>query len=220
MFGEWRVEEEDVREVLSYRVGISVATAALLAASATTFLPEGNGVHDALVSALDPVTGLGIFGLGSSLVLIHIYVTPLKRFLQILWGLGSVGTFAIMATQSEPVAQYVLHHPPAVLAVGPLFAAATGLAFKEGMCYGKFEAAGLFFVIPTLLLGHMFGFLPAEGEKGLLAAFCVLASIFATRKYTQPIKDDIGDKSVFAFQALSDEEQQKRMKEMNIKAEE
>ncbi len=28
----------------------------------------------------------------------------------------------------------------------------TGVAFKEGMCYGKAEAAALFFVTPTLLL--------------------------------------------------------------------
>ena len=68
------------------------------------------------------------------------------------------------------------------------------------MCYGKFEAAALFFVVPSLLLGHMFGFLPPEGERGLVAAFCLLASVFAARKYTQPIKDDIGDKSVFTFQ--------------------
>ena len=38
----------------------------------------------------------------------------------------------------------------------------------------------------------------AEGpEKALLAAFVATSVLFAARKYTQAIKDDIGDKSVF-----------------------
>ena len=32
-----------------------------------------------------------------------------------------------------------------------------GVAFKEGLCYGKAEAAGLFFVTPALLLSHLTG---------------------------------------------------------------
>ena len=34
-------------------------------------------------------------------------------------------------------------------------------------------------------------------EKALLAAFVATSVLFAARKYTQAIKDDIGDKSVF-----------------------
>ena len=34
-------------------------------------------------------------------------------------------------------------------------------------------------------------------EKALLAAFVATSLLFAGRKYTQAIKDDIGDKSVF-----------------------
>ena len=37
--------------------------------------------------------------------------------------------------------------------MGPLFAAVTGVAFKEGVCYGKPECAVLFFLTPMLLLG-------------------------------------------------------------------
>lgn len=37
--------------------------------------------------------------------------------------------------------------------MGPLFAAFTGVAFKEGVCYGKPECAVLFFLTPALLLG-------------------------------------------------------------------
>jgi uncharacterized integral membrane protein len=50
---------------------------------------------------------------------------------------------------------YVARHPEAVWAVGPLFAAFTGVAFKEGVCYGKPECAVLFFLTPALFLGEL-----------------------------------------------------------------
>lgn len=31
----------------------------------------------------------------------------------------------------------------------------------------------------------------------MLASVAILIGVFAARKYTQPVKDDIGDKSVF-----------------------
>ncbi len=42
-------------------------------------------------------------------------------------------------------------------------------------------------------------------------AFNALVLVFAARKYTQPVKDDIGDKSVFQFQALPEDEQERRL---------
>ena len=50
-----------------------------------------------------------------------------------------------------------------------MFAAFTGLAFKEGACYGRPESAALFFVWPALLLGHLSGVLPPDAERALLA---------------------------------------------------
>ncbi|CAI0552447.1 unnamed protein product [Linum tenue] len=43
-------------------------------------------------------------------------------------------------------------------------------------------------------------------EQALLGSWMALFLIFAGRKFTQPIKDDIGDKSVFMFNAPSEEE--------------
>jgi hypothetical protein len=45
--------------------------------------------------------------------------------------------------------------------------------------------------------GHLTGVVPADAERALLVAFTSLALVFAGRKYTQAVKDDIGDKSVF-----------------------
>ena len=45
--------------------------------------------------------------------------------------------------------------------------------------------------------GHLTGLLSNDVETVLAAAFTVTYLVFAARKYTQAIKDDIGDKSVF-----------------------
>ncbi|DBA79229.1 TPA: hypothetical protein ACH3X1_009044 [Trebouxia sp. C0004] len=188
IYSDWTVEDQDVREVIAYRVGLNVAALALLVETAIV-LTSADSVPDVWQNA---VVAAGVAGLGVSLYLVHMYVTPIKRFMQ--------------GGQSVP--QYVAEHPSSVWLVGPFFAAVTGLAFKEGACYGKPEAIALFFVTPVLLLGHLTGLLPQGGEKGLLLTFVALCTIFAARKWTQAIKDDIGDKSVFMYQALPIEEQQ------------
>jgi hypothetical protein len=48
---------------------------------------------------------------------------------------------------------------------------------------------------------------PLAAQDGLLLLACATLAVFAGRKYTQPIKDDIGDKSVFEFYKLSPAEQ-------------
>jgi uncharacterized integral membrane protein len=40
-------------------------------------------------------------------------------------------------------------------------------------------------------------FVPLQLQLVLLAGVCGAGSVFAARKYTQAVKDDIGDKSVF-----------------------
>ncbi|PUZ36060.1 hypothetical protein GQ55_9G009700 [Panicum hallii var. hallii] len=210
VYGPWTVEDSDVREVLLYRSGLVTAAASFVAAASAAYLPEGNAAGDAVRQSIDLFYAAGAAGLGLSLVLIHIYVTPIKRFLQALWAagvLGSVGTYLVAAQPlDEGLVQYVLEHPAALWFVGPTFAALTGLVFKEGLCYGKLEAGILTFVIPGLLLGHLSGLMDNSTKSGLLGVWMVLFTIFAARKFQQPIKDDIGDKSVFMFNALPEEE--------------
>jgi uncharacterized integral membrane protein len=59
------------------------------------------------------------------------------------------------------------------------------------------QAFALALVLPTLLLGHLTGLLPEPAEDGLAVVAAALLTLFAARKYTQPVKDDIGDGSVF-----------------------
>lgn len=199
---------------------------------------------------------LGAAGFGVSLYLIHIYVTPIKRTLQLLWAAGVIGGTTLMVTQvcilwaarlkdklpnvslrssfsyciglqpsytcnqyldskqccqvieymqqvsyrqaglcpchldptspvlsaaillapshhcwpwlqPQPITEYVASHQGAVWAVGPLFAAVTGVAFKEGVCYGKPECAALFFLTPALLLGA------AAPSRAHLSGLCI-----------------------------------------------
>ncbi|KAI5400329.1 uncharacterized protein LOC127092722 [Lathyrus oleraceus] len=208
VYGPWTVESSDVQEVISYRSGLVTAAASFVIAASAAYLPDN--ITSFLKQNQDFLYVIGSGGLGLSLFLIHIYVTEIKRTLQALWGLGVLGSAATYIYLAQPanktLVQYVVDNPSAVWLVGPLFAALTGLVFKEGLCYGKLEAGALTFIIPILLLGHLSGLMDDGAKLTLLALWMGLFVIFAGRKFTQPIKDDIGDKSVFTFNSLPDDE--------------
>ncbi|CAN6888372.1 unnamed protein product [Brassica oleracea var. botrytis] len=210
VYGPWSVEQSDVKEVILYRSGLVTAAASFVAASSAAFLPENSWLSEIIKQNQDLLYLVGAGGLGLSLFLIHIYVTEIKRTLQALWALGVVGSLAAYAALARPASdslvQYVVDHPTAVWFVGPLFASLTGLVFKEGLCYGKLEAGLLTFIIPSVLLGHLSGLMNDEAKLVLLGTWMALFVVFAGRKFTQPIKDDIGDKSVFMFMALPEDE--------------
>ncbi|KAG7598505.1 hypothetical protein ISN44_As06g027470 [Arabidopsis suecica] len=210
VYGPWTIDQADVKEVILYRSGLVTAAASFVAASSAAFLPGDSWLSETIKQNHDLFYFVGASGLGLSLFLIHIYVTEIKRTLQALWALGFVGSLATYAALARPagdnLVHYVVDHPSAVWFVGPLFAALTGLVFKEGLCYGKLEAGLLTFIIPSVLLGHLSGLMNDEVKLVLLGTWMALFLVFAGRKFTQPIKDDIGDKSVFTFMSLSEDE--------------
>ncbi|KAG7593154.1 hypothetical protein ISN45_Aa01g019720 [Arabidopsis thaliana x Arabidopsis arenosa] len=210
VYGPWTIDQADVKEVILYRSGLVTAAASFVAASSAAFLPGDSWLTETIKQNRDLFYFVGASGLGLSLFLIHIYVTEIKRTLQALWALGFVGSLATYAALARPagdnLVHYVVDHPSAVWFVGPLFAALTGLVFKEGLCYGKLEAGLLTFIIPSVLLGHLSGVMNDEVKLVLLGTWMALFLVFAGRKFTQPIKDDIGDKSVFTFMSLSEDE--------------
>ncbi|TYI95768.1 hypothetical protein E1A91_D01G021800v1 [Gossypium mustelinum] len=211
-FGPWTIDPEDVREVLLYRSGLVTAASSFVIASSAAFLPDNFTLKEIIENNLNLIYLIGAGGLGLSLYLIHIYITELKRTLQAFWALGVVGSLATYLALAQPagenLVQYVIENPMAVWFVGPLFAALTGLVFKEGLCYGKLEAAILTFIIPTLLLGHLTGLMDDGMKLTLLGSWMALFVIFAGRKFTQPVKDDIGDKSVFVFNSLPEDKKE------------
>ncbi|KAJ6701765.1 F3H9.20 PROTEIN [Salix koriyanagi] len=218
VYGPWTVESSDVREVILYRSGLVTAASSFVLAASYAFLPSDSQLSEIIKQNLDLLYTLGAGGLGLSLFLIHIYVTEIKRTLQAFWALGAIGSLVTCTNLAQPAGenliQYVVDNPIAVWFVGPLFAALTGLVFKEGLCYGKLEAGILTFIIPTVLLGHLTGLMDDGVKLTLLASWMTLFVIFAGRKFTQPIKDDIGDKSVFMFNSLPDDEKKALIKKL------
>ncbi|KMZ66109.1 Conserved hypothetical membrane protein [Zostera marina] len=218
VYGPWTVDSDDIREVILYRSGLVTAATSFLIAASPSFLPESSTISHVIKQNHDLLYAIGTGGLGLSLVLIHIYVTPIKRFLQALWAAGVIGSLATYVNSALPLNEslpsYVFYLPLSIWLVGPLFASLTGLVFKEGLCYGKLEAGVLTFVIPMLLLGHLSGLMGDGVEHNLLALWMVLFAVFAARKFTQPIKDDIGDKSVFMFNALPEDEKRTRIQKL------
>ena len=194
-----------------YRAGLNGA-ALLGAGLSTPFLLPKSPVAEALSSpAAQDMTALAAsISMGVALQLIHVYVTPLKRFVQALWAAGTVGGVYLMCTHRDTgIVDFVGSNPYAVWLVGPLFAAVTGVAVKEGLCYGKGECAALALLTPVLLLSHLSSLAPEAVERVLVAGWAGLVVVFALRKWTQPIQDDIGDKSVFEFYKLPEEEQRR-----------
>ncbi|KAH6809837.1 integral membrane family protein [Perilla frutescens var. frutescens] len=219
VYGPWKVESSDVQEVVLYRSGLVAAASSFVIASSAAFLHgSGSELFEIIGRNLDLFYGVGACGLGLSLYLIHIYVTEIKRTLQALWLIGALGSLAAYAALAQPagksLVEYVVENPAAVWFVGPLFAALTGLVFKEGLCYGKLEAGILTFIIPSVLLGHLSGLMDEGTKVSLLGVWMALFVVFAGRKFTQPIKDDIGDKSVFIFNALPQEEKEALIKRL------
>ncbi len=195
-FGEFTITDRDRREVILYRAGLVVAAVAFAIATVLALALPTHPLTPTLVTGLYALFSLG---LGLSLWLIHIYLIPLHRTLQVFWAIGSISAIALAWYSPEPLAAYVYHVPLTLFGVGFSFAALTGIFFKEAFCFNRAETKLLTPLVPLLLLGHLTGLMAIAPEQILLAVWAALFLVFAARKCLQPIPDDIGDKSVFAY---------------------
>lgn len=195
-FGEFTITDRDRWEVVIYRSGLMVAAVAFALATAIALKFPTHATALTLISLL---YSLFCLALGVSLLTIHIYLKPLHRVLQAFWLIGVLAAIAIAHFDSHPFSLTVYQHPVTLLGVGFLFAALTGIFFKEAFCFNRLETKLLTPLVPGLLLGHLFGIIPVAAERLLLASWALLFVVFALRKAVQPIPPDIGDKSVFAY---------------------
>jgi uncharacterized integral membrane protein len=197
-FGEFTITDADRREVILYRIGLAIAGVSF---AVGVGLILGIGNDPLILQLLTPLFMLFNAGLGLSLWTIHIYFKVLHRVLQLFWLIGSVAAVFFMVYSAQPLAVFIYQQPLSILGVGFVFAALTGIFFKEGFCFGRLETKLLTPLLPVLLLGHMFSFLPVAIEQAMLVAWAGLFLVFAFRKAIQAIPPDIGDKSVFAHLA-------------------
>lgn len=195
-FGSFTIDDADRREVIQYRAGLAIAALSFAIGTAGILW---QGELDWVVQSVSGLYTLFWLALGYSLLKIHIYLRPLHRALQAFWLIGGVASLAIAHFSPVPFALTVFQNPATLWGVGFTFAALTGVYFKEGFCFNRFETKVLTPIVPFLLLGHLFQFLPVQWEAFLLAFWAANFLIFAARKLVQPIPDDIGDKSVFAY---------------------
>jgi uncharacterized integral membrane protein len=193
-FGEFTIDKSDRLGVIIYRTGLAIA--ALSFAIGSILVLQS---HSSVLPALTPLFFCFCGALGVSLLTIHIYLAALHRLLQLFWAIGTIAAVAIAATHSTPLAVVVYEQPMTLFGIGFVFAALTGIYFKEAFCFNRFETKFLTPLVPILLLGHLLGILPLQWEQIILGAWTILFVIFAIRKVVQPIPPDIGDKSVFAY---------------------
>lgn len=110
-----------MREVLLYRSRLVTTTTASVA-----FLPEGNPI----IATADLLYAAGTAGRGLSLVFIHQYVTPIKRFLQELWATGAL-SFVGLSRRRLPAGRgpraVRANHFVTLRFVSPTFTALPGL---------------------------------------------------------------------------------------------
>lgn len=194
-FGEFTITQSDRLGVVIYRTGLMVAALSFAIASALVLLNNNPNIF----SALTPLFACFCLALGVSLLTIHIYLALLHRVLQIFWAIGTLAAVVFALSSSEPLAVTIYNHPTALFSIGFVFAALTGIYFKEAFCFNRLETKFLTLLVPTLLLGHLIGVLPMQWEQVMLGIWAVLFVVFAIRKAVQSIPPDIGDKSVFAY---------------------
>ncbi|BAZ29739.1 hypothetical protein NIES4074_21860 [Cylindrospermum sp. NIES-4074] len=194
-FGEFTINQSDRQGVIIYRTGLMVAALSFAIGSALVLLNPNPTVF----TALTPLYACFSLGLGVSLVTIHIYMVSLHRLLQVFWAVGTIAAIVLALSSSTPLAITVYNQPLTLFGIGCTFVALTGIYFKEAFCFNRLETKVLTPLVPLLLLGHLVGILPTQGEQILLGIWAILFLIFALRKVVQAIPPDIGDKSVFTY---------------------
>ena len=190
MFGPYRITAVDRREVLGYRLSLTAVAISLLG-----LLLQWRLLGPVRLELW--VLPLGL-GLGLALRWIHIYLRPLHRALQLFWLLGCLGA-ALLTWRVGPAAilPTLAARPVWLLAVGPYFAALTGIGFKEFFCFRRPEAIGLTLLLPVALLGRLLAVLDAGLCGRLLSLAAVLLLVLCLRKFPMAAAADVGDKSVF-----------------------
>jgi len=195
-FGSFTITPSDRKSVVVYRASLCAAVFCFLVGACLALTnPQSSAVQ---ISLTYLYWGMAI-ALGVSLTMIHIYMAALHRALQIFWGIGVISSLGVVWMYPEPLVAAIYNHPMTLLGVGFLFAALTGIFFKEAFCFNRAETKLLTLLVPLLLLGHLTSLLPISIEQILLGTWALSMAVFAFRKAVQAIPPDIGDKSVFEY---------------------
>ncbi len=192
VYGDYRITKRDQIEVQRYRFAVLLCGIAFCAGILHWLFIGPTWAWIWLVQIA--------IGLGLALKWIHIYLRPLHKTLQVFWAMGCLGMVVLaFSLGPEKIISTLVSDPIWTLAIGPLFAALTGLGFKEFFCFQRLEAIGLTLFLPISLLGHMSGVLNVGLVLTLLSVSAFALLVLALRKFGMDAAADVGDKSVFAY---------------------
>ncbi|KAK4528040.1 hypothetical protein GAYE_SCF48G5974 [Galdieria yellowstonensis] len=199
-FRNWYLTKRDVAEVWCYRGSLGISSLSL-----GSCLVLGSFFPQSPHWLLDLSIWLSTLSLGVALQFIHIYAKVLKQALQILWLVGVLGALYVqLSSPSNELVLETLKNPSLLLFSGWTVVSLTGLLFKEAFCYRQYEAVALTLIVPFVALGHFFSVLSNEAATVMMSSFSLLYIYFSLRKFSSPIVDDIGDKSVFEYLEKTD----------------
>jgi len=192
VYDDFIVTSNDKKEVLFYRLSILLCGLFFSIGIAQWFT---NGSDQIWIWLLCMSISIGL-----SLKWIHIYLRPLHQALTIFWVIGCIG-FAILAYHFglTNLIYGLKENPKSILLIGPLFAALTGIGFKEFFCFRRIEAIGITVFIPIALIGYLTELTNGRFTFAMLVVSSLLLLIMGIRKFNLPAEADIGDKSVFDF---------------------
>ncbi len=191
-YGNYTITSSDRSEVQKYRLSVLACGISFTAGLAQWAIL---GPSTAWLWLITMAISLGL-----ALKWIHIYLRVLHQILQIFWAIGCLGIgLLVLKVGSSNLLSSLASNQLWLLAIGPLFAALTGLGFKEFFCFRRPEAIGLTMLLPIALLSHLIGLLNSTIIVVMLSISSVLLLILALRKFGMNAGDDIGDKSVFEY---------------------
>ena len=131
---------------------------------------------------------------------IHIYLRSIHNILKIFCLLGSIGALIILnVINPQNLLIEMSNKPIYLLPITPLFAALTGLGFKEYFCFKQVEAIGITILLPLSLILHLLNLFNHLLSISLIYLSSILLIILALKKFGTNPANDIGDKSIFDF---------------------
>jgi len=192
VYGDFIVTSSDKKEVLFYRLSILFCGLFFLIGITQWFTNGSNQIWIWLL-------GMSL-SIGLSLKWIHIYLRPLHQTLIIFWLIGCMG-FVVIAYYFgiTNIIYGIRENPRLILIIGPLFAALTGIGFKEFFCFRRIEAIGITIFIPLALIGYLTELANERFTFAMLLVSSLLLVLMGIRKFNLPAEADVGDKSVFNF---------------------
>ena len=192
IYGSFKITSKDRIEVQRYRLSLLFCGISFCAGDIHWFYLRSSSswIWLFLIS----------LSLGLALNWIHIYIRTLHNTLKALWASGIIGlTFMSFYLGVDNILPTLTDRPYFLLAIGPLFAALSGLGFKEFFCFRRIEAFGLTILLPIALLGHMMHLLNYFTVIILISIASIMLLLMSIRKFGIDAAADIGDKSVFDY---------------------